>query len=48
MRDILKQDNILFSVRSGSAVCEARTEQEKLKNPALELWENCKPQLWSL
>ena len=28
MRDILKQDNILFSVRSGSAVCEARIDSE--------------------
>ena len=27
MKDILEQDNILFSVRSGSAVCETRTEQ---------------------
>jgi hypothetical protein len=27
MKDILEQDNIIFSVRSGSAVCEARTEQ---------------------
>ena len=27
MKDILEQDNIVFSVRSGSAVCEARTEQ---------------------
>jgi len=28
MGDILKQDNILFSVRSGSAVCEARIDSE--------------------
>ena len=28
MKDILEQDNIIFSVRSGSAICEARTEQE--------------------
>src|SRR6476619_5101442 len=27
MKDILDQENIIFSVRSGSAVCEARTEQ---------------------
>ena len=27
IKDILQQDNIIFSVRSGSAVCEARTEQ---------------------
>ena len=27
MKDILEQDNIIFSVRSGSTVCEARTEQ---------------------
>ena len=25
MKDILEQDNIIFSVRSGSTVCEART-----------------------
>ena len=26
MKDILEQDNIIFSVRSGSTVCEARTD----------------------